>query len=86
MMQVQRKSWKVNIKLNEPVKEFLFEGKTVSGAQTENGIYRADKYVMNVDFATGMKGLIPDKLRKKWSDKKIDKEIFMFYIYAISRH
>ena len=75
----------VNIKLNEPVKDFLFEGKTVSGAKTEKGIYRADKYVMNVDSATGMKGLVPDKLRKKWSDKKIDKKkyscsTFMLYL------
>ena len=40
---------------------------------------------MNVDFATGMPGLIPNKLRKRWSDKKIaNKEYscstFMLYL------
>ncbi len=40
---------------------------------------------MNVDFATGMKGLIPDKLRKRWSDKKLDEKsyscsTFMLYL------
>ena len=60
----------VDIRLNEPVSEFIFEGKTVIGAKTEKGTYKAERFVMNVDFATGMKGLIPDKLRKKWSDKK----------------
>ena len=40
---------------------------------------------MNVDFATGMKGLIPDKLRKRWSNNKLDKKsyscsTFMLYL------
>ena len=40
---------------------------------------------MNVDFATGMKGLVPDSLRKRWSDKNLDKKsyscsTFMLYL------
>jgi len=75
----------VKIRLNEPVRELMFEGKTVSGAKTDVGIYKADRYVMNVDFATGMKGLIPDKLRKRWSNKKLDRKkyscsTFMLYL------
>ena len=66
----------VEIRLNEPVDEFLFEGKTVVGVKTDKGTYQADRYVMNVDFATGMKGLIPDKLRKRWSNKKLDKKSY----------
>ena len=59
----------VDIRLNEAVEEFLFEGKTVVGVKTSEGVYHADRFVMNVDFATGMKGLIPDKLWKRWSNK-----------------
>jgi len=75
----------VEIRLNEPVDEFLFKGKTVVGAKTDKGTYHAERYVMNVDFATGMKGLIPDKLRKRWSNKKLDKKsyscsTFMLYL------
>ncbi len=75
----------VKIILNEQVNEFVFEGKKVIGAKTDNGTYTADKFVMNADFATGMKGLIPDKLRKKWSNKKLDEKsyscsTFMLYL------
>ena len=73
----------VDIRLNEPVNDFVFEGKKVVGAITENGTYTADKFVMNVDFATGMKGLIPDKLRKKWSNKKLDEKSYSCSTYML---
>ncbi len=73
----------VGIRLNEPVSEFLFEGKTVVGAKTEKGTYTADRFVMNVDFATGMKGLIPDELRRKWSDKKLDEKSYSCSTYML---
>ena len=75
----------VDIRLNEPVREFVFEGKTVVGARTDEGTYSADRFVMNVDFATGIKGLVPDKLRRRWSDRKLDQKsyscsTFMLYL------
>jgi len=73
----------VKIRLNEPVNEFVFDGKKVIGARTDNGTYTADKFVMNVDFATGMKGLIPDKLRKKWSNKKLDQKSYSCSTYML---
>ena len=73
----------VEIRLNEPVSEFIFEGKTVVGARTEQGEYSADRYVMNVDFATGMKGLVPDELRRKWSDKKLDQKSYSCSTYML---
>ena len=73
----------VDIRLNEAVEEFLFEGKTVVGVKTSKGVYHADRFVMNVDFATGMKGLIPDKLRKRWSNKKLDKKSYSCSTYML---
>ena len=73
----------VKIHLNEPVEEFLFEGKTVVGAKTAKGTYHADRFVMNVDFASGMKGLIPDKLRKRWSNKKLEKKSYSCSTYML---
>tara|TARA_Y100000766_G_scaffold151078_1_gene129830 strand:+ start:176 stop:1735 length:1560 start_codon:yes stop_codon:yes gene_type:complete len=73
----------VKIILNETVNEFVFEGKKVIGARTDNGTYTADKFVMNADFATGMKGLIPDKLRKKWSNKKLDQKSYSCSTYML---
>ena len=73
----------VKIILNETVNEFVFEGKKVIGARTDSGTYTADKFVMNADFATGMKGLIPDKLRKKWSNKKLDQKSYSCSTYML---
>jgi phytoene desaturase len=75
----------VEIILNEPVTKFIFDGKKVIGARTDNGDYTADRFVMNVDFATGMKGLIPDALRRRWSDEKLEQKsyscsTFMLYL------
>ena len=38
--------------------------------------FYADKVVMNADFAQGMTTLFPDKVRKKWSNKKFVNQIF----------
>ena len=73
----------VEIRLNEPVREFIFDGKKVIGARTDEGTYSAEKFVMNVDFATGMKGLIPDKLRKRWSNKKLDEKSYSCSTYML---
>lgn len=75
----------VEICLSEPVEELIFEGKKVIGARTSKSDYMADCVVMNADFASGMKAMIPNKLRKKWSDKKLDKKsyscsTFMLYL------
>ena len=73
----------VKIRLNETVDEFVFEGKRVVGAKTSTRTYRADRFVMNVDFATGMKGLVPDSLRRRWSDKKLDQKSYSCSTYML---
>jgi len=77
----------VKIQLGEKVEEIVFEGnsKKVSGVRTAQDVYTADKIVVNADFATAMKGLVPDKRRKKWSNKKLEKKgyscsTFMLYL------
>ncbi len=75
----------VEICLSEPVEEMVFEGKRVVGVRTSNGIHRSKKVVMNADFASGMKAMVPDKMRRRWSNKKLDKKsyscsTFMLYL------
>jgi len=75
----------VVIKLSEPVEELIFEGKRVVGARTPDNTYSAERVVMNADFATGIKQLVPNKLRKKWSNSKIEAKsyscsTFMLYL------
>ena len=75
----------VTFKMNEAVESVIMDGKTIKGVRTANGEFLADKVVMNADFANGMTQLFPDKVRKKWNNKKIDKKkyscsTFMVYL------
>ena len=61
----------VTIKQNEAVTGLLFEGKRAVGVRTAAGEARYDALVINADFANTMTKLVPDAMRRRWSDKKI---------------
>lgn len=62
----------VTFRMNEAVESVIMDGKTIKGVRTDNGEFFADKVVMNADFANGMTQLFPDKVRKKWNNKKLE--------------
>jgi phytoene desaturase len=75
----------VEIRLGEPVKELIYQGKRAIGAVTAAGEYRADAVVMNADFANAMQTLVPNERRAKWTDIKLAKKkyscsTFMLYL------
>jgi phytoene desaturase len=75
----------VDFRMEEEVTEVIMDKKTIKGIVTKNGEFFADKVIMNADFAQGMTTLFPDNVRKKWSNKKIDKKkyscsTFMLYL------
>ncbi len=61
----------VEICVDTPVEEVIFEGKRAIGVRTAAGVERAGAIVMNADFARAMKRLVPDRLRRRWTDRKI---------------
>ncbi len=61
----------VEISLGEEVEQVLFEGRRAVGIRTNRGEYRADALVINADFARAMTRLVPDHLRRRWTDRKI---------------
>jgi phytoene desaturase len=63
-------------RLNEPVQEILFEGRKAVGARTTQGEYRADAIILNADFGHAMTTLIPQGLRRRWSDEAIARKRF----------
>jgi phytoene desaturase len=65
-----------DIRLNEDVTEILFEGRKAVGVRTAAGEYKADALIVNADFARAMNRLIPDHLRKRWSNKSLAKKRF----------
>ncbi len=75
----------VEIRLDEPVEEILFTGKRAVGVRTAKGTYYSDAVVVNADFARAMERLVPDRLRRRWTDRKLAKKkyscsTFMMYL------
>ncbi|WP_319941540.1 phytoene desaturase family protein [Cetobacterium sp. NK01] len=73
--------------LNTSVKEILFDNKKVAkGIILENNEkIEGDYIVINADFATAMKNLVPENLRKKYSNKNLENKryscsTFMLYL------
>lgn len=64
------------IHLGEPVTQLLFEGQRAIGVKTAVGEYRADAVIVNADFAHAMRSLVPDRLRRRWTDAKIESKRF----------
>jgi len=80
-----------DIRTNEPVERLEFEGKRVTAVQTAAGRYEADAIVINADFAQAMQSLVPNHLRKRWSNAKIEKKrfscsTFMMYLGIRGRY
>lgn len=66
----------VDIRLEEPVREILCEGRRAVGVRTDQGTYRGDALVINADFARAMSRLVPDRLRRRWSDRRLETKQF----------
>ena len=60
----------VEICLDRPVEEVLFEGRRAVGVRTAAGLEKAAAIVINADFARAMKRLVPNRLRRRWTDRR----------------
>ena len=66
----------VEIRLDQPVEEIIFQGRRAVGVRTPAGLERAGAIVINADFARAMSRLVPDRLRRRWTDRKIARKKF----------
>jgi phytoene desaturase len=66
----------VKFRLGEPVQEILFSGRRANGVRTAYGDTMADAVVVNADFANAMQTLVPDRLRRRWTDRKLARKKF----------
>ncbi len=81
----------VRILLNEPVESMIFEGRRAVGVRTQSHTFRADAVVVNADFAQAMQRMVPDALRRKWTNQRIQKKrfscsTFMLYLGIEGRY
>jgi phytoene desaturase len=75
----------VEIRLNTPVERIAFAGRRAMGVETGGEHIATDAVVLNADFAHAVPRLVPDHIRKDWSDRKIAKaryscSTFMLYL------
>jgi phytoene desaturase len=73
----------VKVRLNEPVQRILFEGRRAVGVKTREGVYRADAITVNADFAHAMTHLVPNRLRRRWTDRKIASKKYSCSTYML---
>lgn len=81
----------VEFRLSEPVEEITFAGRTASGVVTRSGTHEAEAVVVNADFLGSIPRLIPNHLRRRWSDERIGKarlscSTFMLYLGIEGRY
>jgi phytoene desaturase len=77
--------------LNEPVEEMIFAGRKCTAVRTANRLLEADAVIVNADFAQAMQRMVPDKIRRRWTDSKIEKKrfscsTFMLYLGIDGRY
>jgi phytoene desaturase len=75
----------VEIRLNTPVDKITFAGRRAVGVEVGGQHIAADSVVLNGDFAHSVPKLVPNSIRKAWSDQKIEKSryscsTFMLYL------
>ncbi|HVM61091.1 MAG TPA: phytoene desaturase family protein [Verrucomicrobiae bacterium] len=81
----------VEICVDEPVEQILFRGRRATGVRTRTRVHRADALLVNSDFARSMTRLVPDNLRRRWTDRKIARKkfscsTFMMYLGIEGRY
>lgn len=81
----------VQIRLNEPVTGLDLQRRRVVGVQTEQQRYACDALVINADFAASIQQLVPQALRRRWSDRRLAQKkyscsTFMLYLALQGRY
>jgi phytoene desaturase len=81
----------VEIHYEEPVEALEFAGRRIVAARTRRATYAADATVVNADFARSMTRLVPDRLRRRWNDRRIASRrfscsTFMLYLGIDGRY
>ena len=66
----------VQIHLDEPVREVLFQGRRAVGVRTDRARYGADALVLNADFARAMTRLFPPEKLNRWSPRRLERKKF----------
>ncbi len=75
----------VDIRLGHAVERIELNGRRATGVQVGGESFPADAVLVNADFGHAMQTLVPDKARRRWTDKKLARKkyscsTFMLYL------
>jgi phytoene desaturase len=81
----------VTIAVSSPVEQIVCAGRKAIGVRAAGREIKADAIVINADFARAMSRLVPDRLRKRWKDRKLGAKrmscsAFMMYLGLRERY
>jgi len=72
------------IHLNSEVQEILVEGRRVKGVRLKNGgVYESDVVVSNADVAFTYRHLIPQRYRRKYTNRKLERMRYSMSLFVI---
>ncbi len=66
----------VKVFFDEPVESMTFDGRKATGVKTASRTLKADAVIVNADFAEAMRRMVPNELRRNWTDKRIASKSF----------
>lgn len=66
----------VDVRLSEAVTGFEFDGKRPTAVCTRDATYPCDSVIINADFAEAMRTMVPNRLRRRWTDQRIAQKRF----------
>jgi phytoene desaturase len=77
--------------LDEPVEKMIFTGRKCTAVRTASRSLPADAVVVNADFAQAMQRMVPNSIRRRWTDSKIEQKrfscsTFMLYLGIEGRY
>ncbi len=73
----------VSVRTGEDVTRLHFEGRKIVAVETDRQVYPADAVVINADFSRAMQRLVPDHLRRRWTDAKLAKKRYSCSTYMM---
>ncbi len=73
----------VRFHLGEDVQHIDFDGRRATRVHTDRGSYALDALVINADFAQAMTRLMPDNLRRRWSNKSLERKQYSCSTYML---
>jgi phytoene desaturase len=84
MARVARKMG-VDIRLNRPVDRIVYEDGEAVGIESQGERFAAGSIVVNGDFGHAIRHLVPESMRPRWTNKKLDRakiscSTFMLYL------